>query len=64
MQALYHKAKKLKRSVVSVAPLLAAALDELEHIAEVETQLECLQWGAADGADAAMEALREIEQEA
>ena len=68
-QALYGRAKKAKRGAVTCAPLLQAALAELEYLSQVETQLtqlepphvlaaEAAPGGAAAAAEAQDEALR------
>jgi hypothetical protein len=45
-EALYKQARKQRRAVLQVAPLLAAARQELAYLAEVEVMLQQLEGGA------------------
>lgn len=56
-EALFKKARKLRRTSENVEPLLQQGEEDLEYLQEVESQLESLQPG--DQAD--LQALREIE---
>lgn len=56
-EALFKKARKLRRTSENVEPLLQQGEEDLEYLQEVESQLESLQPG--DQAD--LHALREIE---
>ena len=56
-EALFKKARKLRRTSENVEPLLQQGEEDMEYLQEVESQLESLQPG--DQAD--LQALREIE---
>ena len=56
-EALFKKARKLRRTSENVEPLLQQAEEDVEYLQEVESQLESLEPG--DQAD--LRALREIE---
>lgn len=56
-EALFKKARKLRRTSENVEPLLQQGEEDLEYLQEVESQVEALQPG--DQGD--LQALREIE---
>ena len=56
-EALFKKAKKLRRTSENVEPLLQQGEEDLDYLQEVESQLEALEPG--DQSD--LQALREIE---
>ncbi|KAI3435649.1 hypothetical protein D9Q98_001707 [Chlorella vulgaris] len=56
-EALYKQARKQRRAVLQVAPLLAAARQELAYLAEVEVMLQQLEGGAH------LAALQEVQAE-
>ncbi|KXZ49159.1 hypothetical protein GPECTOR_23g86 [Gonium pectorale] len=60
-EALYRKARKLRRAVDAVQPLLEAAAAEVEYLEEVEVGLAGLKRWSGDGAD--LTALREVQDE-
>ncbi|PNW73302.1 hypothetical protein CHLRE_14g627150v5 [Chlamydomonas reinhardtii] len=60
-EGLYKKARKLRRAVDAVGPLLAAAEEEVAYLEEVEVGLAGLKQWSGDAAD--MAALREVQDE-
>ncbi|GFR44448.1 hypothetical protein Agub_g5659, partial [Astrephomene gubernaculifera] len=60
-EALYRKARKLKRAVDAVQPLLEEAQGEVSYLEEIEVGLAGLKRWSGDAAD--MTALREIQDE-